>query len=432
MDNKHFSCSNIPGPDNIKQSTLANGIQILSYQNMNAETIYMIGILSNGGDCDPPQKKGLAHFTANLLSRGTRGIPFQQFHTLIESAGANLAFGCSSRHTWFRGKSLAEDLGLLIKLASDAFRAPAFKDEYVERLRRQLLASLALRDQDTGENASLLFDQSLFKDHPYAYPVDGYVESVASIIRENILDFHHTTYRPQELSIVISGAVTHQKITRLAEKYFSAWEIKEKNTAKPMETIPQAPASMIRKHRFLPGKSQVDLIAGGFGPKRNSSDFVPAYIGNNILGQFGLMGRIGKRVRSQAGLAYFASSSVSAWADTGTWDISAGVNPENTQKAIDLIRDEINRFISEDVLEEELENSKSHLIGRMPIALETNAGIANAILKMHRFNLGFDYYRKYQTMLGDVTPQEIRRVAKKYLRPDQLVITSAGPGEEQL
>ena len=109
----------------------------------------------------------------------------------------------------------------------------------------------------------------------------------------------------------------------------------------------------VREHITLPGKSQTDLVMGGFGPKRSSPDYLAASLGNNILGQFGMMGRIGDVVREQAGLAYYASTSLNAWINTGSWEVSAGVNPANLQRAIDLILAEIRRFITEPVSLEE-------------------------------------------------------------------------------
>jgi len=142
------------------------------------------------------------------------------------------------------------------------------------------------------------------------------------------------------------------------------------------------------------------------------------------------MGRIGKVVRSKSGLAYYASSSVSAWSDVGTWNFSAGVNFENVEKTIDLIREEIKQFVKSPVTDQELDNSKSLLIGRMPISLESNAGLANAILSMQRFKLGLDYYQKYTGLIKSTTAKQILTASQRYLHPDRLVIASAGPGEE--
>jgi len=420
---------NIPGPNTISQYKLQNGMTILSFSNHNSRSIYMVGIMKGGGVFDPQNKTGLAHFTASLLSRGTKDFTFTDFHNQIESNGANLVFSCSSQHAWFRGKSLAEDVELIFRLASDAIRNPSFKQEYVGRLRNQLLTGLSLRNQATSEMASILLDQNLFPNHPYGRPVDGYIDTIQPITRSDIINFHQEHYSPEDVVIVVSGAIHDDHIRDLAEKYFSSWLGQTPQQKNPIP-IPPPPDRSIRKHIFLDDKSQVDLLLGSFGPFRTSQDYTPVYIGNNILGQFGLMGRIGKRVRSQSGLAYYATSSVSGWSDVGVWEFSAGVNPENTDKVIDLIRDEITRFIDSPVTDEELENTQSHLIGRMPMALESNAGLANAILTMHRFDLGLDYYQKYNQRVRSVTAEEILIASRAYLHPDRLVITSAGPGEE--
>jgi zinc protease len=420
---------NTLGPDTISTLTLENGAMVLSFSNMNSHSIYMIGILNGGGSLDPSEKTGLAHFTANLLSRGTQNLSFSDFHSQLESAGANLVFSCGSQHAWFRGKALAEDVELLFRLTSDGLRNPSFNQEYIGRLRNQLIAGLTIRDQDTSEMASLLLDQHLFPGHPYGQPIDGHIETIQSITRSDIVQFHNQVYSPADMIIVVAGAVDEQEIRDLSEKYFSSWKA---GTAaqfkKPL--IPPPPANIIRKHKFIEGKSQVDLLMGCFSPVRTSPDYMPVFIGNNILGQFGLMGRIGKVVRSKSGLAYYASSSVSAWSDVGTWIFSAGVNPENMKKTINLIRKEIKQFVKSHVTDQELDNSKSHLIGRMPMSLESNAGLANAILTMQRFKLGFDYFQKYTTRIKSITAKQILAASQKYLRADRLVITSAGPGEE--
>jgi len=427
MDNQKIK--NIPGPDTISTFTLDNGVIVLNYSNFNSRSVYMIGILNGSGVLDPSGKTGLAHFTANLLSRGTKTLSFSDFHSQLENAGANLVFSCGSQHAWFRGKALAEDVELLFRLTSDGLQNPSFNQEYIERLRTQLIAGLTIRDQDTSEIASLLLDRHLFPDHPYGQPIDGHIETIQSITRSDIAQFHKQFYSPANMVIVVAGAVDGEKIRDLSEKYFSTW--KKDTTALPKgQLIPPSPNTIVRKHKFLEGKSQVDLLMGCFSPTRTSPDYLPIFIGNNILGQFGLMGRIGKVVRSKSGLAYYASSSVSAWSDVGTWSFSAGVNPENMGKAIDLIRKEIKNFVKTHVTYQELNNSKSHLIGRIPMALESNAGLANSILTMQRFKLGLDYYQKYAGQIDSITAKQILSASQKYLHPDRLVITSAGPSEE--
>ena len=105
---------------------------------------------------------------------------------------------------------------------------------------------------------------------------------------------------------------------------------------------------------------------GTYGPRRMDPNYLTASLGNNILGQFGMMGRMGESVRENAGLAYSASTGVNAWIEGGSWEVWAGVDPKNVQKAINLIEEEIRRFTSEPVTEEELKDSQAYFVGRLP------------------------------------------------------------------
>ena len=108
-----------------------------------------------------------------------------------------------------------------------------------------------------------------------------------------------------------------------------------------------------------------------------------------------MMGRIGEVVREQAGLAYYASSGLNAWIESGSWEVSAGVSPKNLEQAIELIRQEMRKFIQEKVTENELSDSKANYIGSLPLSLESNSGVSNALLRLERFQLGLDYYKRY-------------------------------------
>jgi zinc protease len=427
MGNKPAILKNLPGPENINRFTLPNGITALTFNNSSAQSVNIVGLLENGAQLDPSDKLGTAHFTASMLSRGTSGRSFSDFHEILESRGASLSFSCGTHSTSFHGKALAEDIQMLLDLASDGLRHAAFLPDYVERMRQQLLASLAIREQDTSDIASLIFDEALFPNHPYGKPVDGYIETVQAITRQDMVDFHTRFFQPEGLILVIAGALEGLDVRKQVENFFADWQ-SSLGQRPAVPAMPEAPKEITRKHRFIEDKSQTDLILGTYGPSRRSEDYLPAYLGNNILGQFGLMGRIGESVRSKSGLAYHASSSINAWADGGSWEFSAGLNPENLDKAIRLIRDEIKWYISEPVTPEELDDSQSNLIGRLPLSLETNAGIANAILTIERFNLGLDYYQHYAEKIRAITSQRILETARKYLHPDRLVIASAGSG----
>jgi zinc protease len=419
----------LPGPERITRAVLSNGAVVLVFSNLNAPSVHIVGLLETGSVADPLGRLGLANFTAAMLSRGTRQRPFTDFHRELESMGASLAFSCGTRGTWLRGKALAEDAGTLFDLARDGLSEPSFAADYVERTRKQLLAGLAIRDQDTDEAASLLFDETLFPGHPYAHPTDGFSPDIQAITRADLLAFHNGFYRPQGMLIAVSGALETGRAVELAENTFGSWK-KTGGQSQAIPSLPPAPAGIIRRHRFIAEKSQADLIMGTLSPARLSEDYLPVMVGNNILGQFGLMGRIGASVRSKAGLAYHASSNITGWQDAGTWEFGAGCDPKNLEKTIRLIRREIKRFVSERVTSEELNDTQSHLVGRLPLSLESNAGLASALINMERFNLGLDYYQRYPEMIQKVSTDQILESARCYLHPDRLVIASAGPGED--
>ncbi len=431
MKNHNLTVSSIPGPDTIHRYELANGIRILCLENPNSAAVSLVGLIGASSRSDPAEKLGLANFTASMLTRGTHTRNFQQLHLALESCGASLNFSTSAHNTWFAGKCLAEDLPLLLDISADCLMHPIFPDEYFERLRAQILSALAIREQDTGEAASLLFDQYLFPDHPYGQPTDGFAETIQRITVEDLQKYHQQYYSPRDMILVVAGAVEDGQVKDLAQKYFGDWEKQHAPAAAPID-VPAAPQGLIRKHRHLEDKSQADLILGTRGPQRTSLDYLAVYLGNNILGQFGLMGRIGESVRTRSGLAYYASSSVTAWTDSGSWEVSAGTSAENLEKAIELICEEIRKYVSEPVSVEELDDSQSNLVGRLPLSLESNAGLANAILTMERFELGLDYYQHYAQSMRAITPEDILNASRKYLDPQRLVITSAGPGDDIL
>ncbi len=419
----------LPGPDDITRVVLENGVTVLVRTNDDSPSVRLSGYVSAGSLFDPLDKLGLSQFTALALTHGTYTHTFQGIYDALESIGASLGFGASVHTASFGGQSLAEDLPVLLGMLSECVSQPLFPADQLEKLRAQLLTGLAIRSQRTEEMASLVFDQNLFKKHPYGYPVDGFFETIQAITREDIQDFHKKYYGPDGMVVVVVGGVSPQKVVEQIRDALENW----KNPGQVLPQVLPRPAALedtIRQHIELPEKSQSDLVMGTLGPLRNSPDYLPASLGNSVLGRFGMMGRIGDVVREQSGLAYYASSSLSASLAGGSWEISAGVNPVNLQKAIDLIIQEIKKFVDEPITERELKDNKSYFIGRLPLQMESNGGVAGALMNIERFNLGLDYYRMYPGKIQAITPDLILETARKYMDPQKLVICSAGTAPE--
>lgn len=274
--------------------------------------------------------------------------------------------------------------------------------------------------------ASLTFDELLYDGHPYSRADEGWPETVQAITLDDLVEFHRQYYGPRGMVISIVGAVEPENAVGEVERILGGWqnEAQEDASALPAFT---PPTKAVQRHHAIPGKSQSDIVMGTYGPKRSDPEYMSASLGNNILGQFGLMGRIGDVVREQSGLAYYAYSRLSAGIGPGAWYVSAGVNPSNVEKAIDLITQELKRYVDEDVTPEELADSQTNFVGRLPLSLESNGGVAGALLNIERFDLGLDYYRQYPDLVKAVTVDEVRETARKYIEPEQLVVATAGP-----
>ena len=428
MAKKKMTLTNksLPGSEDIFRAKLPNGITVLARSNFNSPSVSVNGYLPVGAIFENNEKLGLADFVSTSLMRGTQTRTFDKIYNELESVGASIGFDSGVHNTSFGGRSLVEDLPLLLSLLSESLRTPTFPVNEIEKLRAQLLTGLAIRAQDTSDMAALIFNQKLFAKHPYGRPGDGFVETIQSITREDLEKFHRLHFGPQGVVVSIVGAVEPKKAVEEVSRVLGDWlvEGREKEPAiPPVKPIEET----VKQHHAIVGKSQSDLVIGVVGPRRKDPEYMAASLGNSVLGQFGMMGRIGDVVREKSGLAYYAYSSLSAGIGPGSWEVNAGVNPKNLQKAIGLIEKELRRFVKRGVTKDELADSQANYVGRLPLSMESNSGVSGALINIERYDLGLDYYQRYEGLVQAVTREEALETARKYIDPDRLVIATAGP-----
>ena len=416
----------LPGPDDITREVLPNGITIMTRSNFNSPTLSIKGYLPAGSLFDTDEKLGLSYLTANGLMTGTRDHDFQSMYNEIESVGASLGFSSGTLTTSFSAHCLSEDLELILGLIAESLRTPTFPQKEFNRLKTQLLTGLAIREQDTSAMAALLFDQIIYADHPYQRPDEGFPETVQVIQREDLEVFYQTTFGPGGMVLVIVGDVPAQQALDAVKTALGDWS--NPNQVERPELPPAHPLKKTRKKSLsIPGKYQADIVLGCLAPPRKSPDYLTLRVANNILGEFGMMGRLGQNIREKAGLAYYAYSSLSAGIGPGAWEMIAGVNPQNIDQTIALVTEEVKRFISEPVSEEELADTKSYFLGRMPLLMESNSGVAISLMNLELFNLGLDYFLNYPKLIQDITSEGVLQASQKYLDHERLAIAVAGP-----
>lgn len=418
----------VPGAHDIDRFELANGITLLVRENHANPAVVMTGYLQVGAYDESPQKAGLADFVADGLMRGTERQSFDEIYEALESVGASMGVSGGTHATGFGGRCLSEDVPMLLETLAEVLREPSFPGDEIEKLRGEILADLAERTHDTSRMASLAFYELAYPEgHPYAISASGYPETIKAIDRDDLVGFHREGYGSEGMTMVVVGAVDAELLGARVERALGDW----RGQTFEREPLPETrQLTEVRERRVtVEDKTQSNIVLGYPGPARTDPGFLDARVCNTILGVFGLMGRLGEKVRDEQGLAYTSYSSLSGGPGPGPWRVVAGVDPVNEEKAIGSIRAEIRRMCDELVGEDELRDSQAYLTGSMPLQLETNSGVARTILSMERYGLGLDYLERYRELIEGVTAEDVRRAARRWLDPDAYALAVAGPPE---
>jgi zinc protease len=415
-----------PGPDTIHRQVLPNGIVVLVYENFAAASVVVEGYLRAGALGGTREQAGLADFAASTLMHGTQHHSFSAIYEALEAVGASLDFSAGRHVTDFSGSALAEDLDLVLDLLADALRNPTFPESEVEQVRGEIMTGLQIRANDTRQMANLRFRELLYAEHPYGISVYGYPDTVATITRDNLIDFHQRRYGPHDMAVVIVGAVKAEDAVRRVEATLGDWH-NENYVALPAAPPASRPVITIEDYVTLPNKTQSDIVMGLPGPRRSAEDYLDVSLANTILGVFGMMGRLGSNVREEQGLAYYIYSQLNGGLGPSPWHVATGVAPDRVGQARSSILDEIARMQEELVSGDELADNKTFRTGSLPVSLETNEGLASVIGDMELLELGLDYLQRFPELIGEITPERVRAAAQKYWSTTQLAVVVAGP-----
>lgn len=423
MGSQNFA---MPHAGNIVQKTFANGLTVLVYENFNASSVVVNGSLHAGSVYEPLELVGLASMTANGLTRGTTTRDFDAFHSTLEDIGADLSFGASKFRVTFDGRALAEDLPVLLDVLADALHNPTFPAAEVDEERTMRLTELNYAQQNTRFMASRIFREALYPvQHPYHHFTYGALETLPKITPEAMRRFHAQHYGPRGMLLVIVGAVKAEDALNIAAQKFADWDNPQQGAIPQLPPI-TAPDDIKQVTRLIPGKTQTDIVLGTLGPARKSQDYLAASLANSILGEFGMMGRIGDVIRERLGLAYYAYSRLEAGHGPGTWQVVIGVAPEDIATALDNAREQIRRFVDEGISADELADNQSYFTGRLPLQLENNGGLAAIIHDLKRYDYGLDYLLHYRDAVYNITRADVQEAAQRYLNPDKIIIALAG------
>lgn len=411
----------------IQRTRLPNGIVVLGHERAATPAVVVRASIQAGAMYDPPGKEGLAYFTARLMQRGTSHHTFLQISELTDRVGASLNVDGQEHSIQVSARCLREDLGMLISLLAEVVREPIFPPQEMEKLRGEILARLREQQDDTRVVSERHFRELAYPaDHPYHHWIMGNEASVASFTRDDLAGFHGRYVQPNRLSLTFAGGVGFDEFVSKVNQAFNGWSAI--GPSAPV-SIPDAapPSTLIRRDYAVAGKTQTDIALGRPALRRSNPDFYALSMADLILGGLGLFGRLGTVVRDQQGLAYYVYSEVDAAIGPAPWQVRAGVNPVNVERAIESILAEVNRIRTQTVGEDELADGKSYLTGVLPLSLETNGGVARILQNIETYDLGLDYLDRYPGIVNSLTLDQVRDAAARYFSTDQIVVVTAGP-----
>jgi len=402
--------------------TLANGLQVIAVSHHEQPAISLRLLIRAGGAQDPPDRAGVATLAAALLDQGTTTKTAEQIASSVDSIGGLAGTAASSDWTSITSVVMKDSFAFGLELVSDLARNPKFAPEEIERQRQQILSGLKVGYEDPDYIAGMVFDRLVYGFHPYGKPDSGTPKSIASITRDDLVAFHKAWFGANNAILAIVGDISHEEAFAGAERVFGKWAQAERQSATPVDPPPPTRRVVVIDR---PGAVQTEIRVGNIGLPRNHKDFLALDLAINILGGEG-GNRLHRILRSDRGLTYGASADVNALKYTGNIVADTDTRSESTGEALRLIVDEFWRLQRQRVRDEELADAQAYLTGSFPLTIETPSAIAMQIISAVFYGLDLNELQTYRERVNAITPDDIQRVAREYLRPDRLSIVLVG------
>lgn len=398
------------------REVLDNGIVLLVAERP-AVPIVAVRVFTRAGAVDDPaDRAGLANLTGSLLTRGTAKRTGPELDAAIEFVGGRLEAGAGRDGLTVSLAVLKRDLGLGLDLLAEVLRSPTFPPAELERNVARIQAALKRSEEEPATVAGRALAALIFPNHPYGRPVEGTVDSVGRLTRDDVVDFYRRHVRPDATIISVVGAVTVGEARREIVARFGAWP----RPATPAPAIVTAAASgapgteTIRKEL-----TQATIMLGRQAVRQPDPDYFPLVVASYVLGG-GSTSRLYARVRDEGGLAYAVYSYLSPSRYGARFVVSAQTRTAEARRVLDVLRAELTRMARERVSDEELRLAKDYLIGSFPLRLDTSSKVADFLVGVEEQGLGLDWADRYRERIARVTSADVQRVAATYFAVDTL------------
>jgi predicted Zn-dependent peptidase len=407
----------------IEHFKLSNGISVVLMEKHQVPLVEVELIVRGGSVNDPNNKIGLASMTTAMMEEGAGTRNSMELADAIDFLGANIS-AYSGWHT--AGVSMFTPLSKLddaMALFGDICLRPTFPKEELERNRKERLTTLMQWHDEPRAIASVQFSKTLFgDDHPYGKPTIGNEKSIRALKVDDLKKFHQTYFRADNARIIVVGDVTGSMILPKLEAIFGKWEggKAEQQSFPKAEQMKERAIYLIDK----PGAPQSEIRIGRIGVERMTEDYYALRVMNTILGG-SFTSRLNQNLREQHGYTYGASSNFDFRVMPGPFLAGSAVQTAITDSALIEFMKELNRIL-EAVPDEELNRAKNYLTLRYPENFQSVGQITNQLAEIVNYDLPDDYFNNYTKNVLAVTKDDVQRVAKKYIDPENIAIIIVG------
>jgi zinc protease len=403
--------------------TLANGLKVYVIPEHSLPVLSANFISRAGNENNAAGKEGLASLTAATMGEATTTRDLKTLADDEERLGVRIYVGATMDSAGSGLTVLTDHTHAAFDVFSDVMLHPAFKEEDLDRLKKQRLIGIQQETDNVSAMIGRVGPKLLYGDQPYGRSGTGTTESVTGLTRDDLTGFYASHYGPADSALVMVGDVTAGEAKKLAEEYFGKWT----GNAAAAVTLPPAPAAPTTHVVIVdkPGAPQTALEAFGLGVPANSPDLQTLQVMNYVLGG-SFASRINMNLREVHGYTYGANSGYLNYRAGGEFVAGGLVKTDVTGPAATQLMYEIKRFPTTPPTEAELKEAKEARVQSLPGQFETSGAIAGSIGSIFLYDRPLDYYATLPAKYEAVTAADVQRVATEDVHPDQLIIVAAG------
>lgn len=405
----------------------ANGVRVYY---VNAPTLPMldIKIIFNAGSARDSDKPGTALLTNAMLDEGTDLLSADAIADQFDNAGAQFNSQSIRDMAFLDLRTLSDEktLSKVLPLMSSIIQSPSFPQTSLTRIKNQILSSLVRQQQLPQAIAKKAFFPAIYGNHPYGSPVDGNEKSINSITRHDLLNFYHQYYVGKNAVVALVGNVDRKTAEHISVQLTGS--LPTGNVATTLPTPAELQKNQSTHIEF--NATQTHILMGGPSITRNDSDYVALYVANHIFGGGGFGSILTEEIREKRGLAYVASSDLTAMNAQGPFIINLQTRNDQADEALTITKKSLGDFVKNGPTEDQLKKAKMQIMGEFPLSISDNASIANYIASAGFYNLPPDYYDTFLKQVDALTIEQVKDALQKHIHPDSLVTITVGKQSE--